>query len=91
MPRSYLEQLTPRERENIEHEKEMLLLQMGHAKEMKSLELESEKIGSKWTIVFRLPIALIKLPVAVLVCFVLVVYAIRGIEPPESLTSFIRL
>jgi hypothetical protein len=75
----------------MEKERENLLTQLEHQKAMKAMELESEKIGSKWTIVFKLPMALIKLPVALLVGLVLGIYAIRGIEPPESLTSFIRL
>lgn len=83
--------ITPREQMEMDYQKEMTDKHMRHEKELRAMELESEKIGSKWTIVFRLPLALIKLPVQILVVIPLTVYAIRGIEPPESLTSFIKV
>lgn len=83
--------ITPREQMEMDYQKEMTDRHMRHEKELKAMELESEKISSKWTVVFRLPLALIKLPVQILVVIPLTVYAIRGIEPPESLTSFIKV
>lgn len=83
--------ITPREQMEMDYQKEMTDRHMRHEKELKAMELESEKISSKWTVVFRLPLALIKLPVQILIVIPLTVYAIRGIEPPESLTSFIKV
>lgn len=91
MPIQTRDQLTPREYAIHNHDKEMLELQMAHAKQMKELEVESNRINSKWTTIFRLPLALIILPVKLVIVSVLVVYAIRGIEPPESITSFLRV
>lgn len=84
-------QIKPREQFMIEKEKENLLIQLEHQKAMKTLEVESNRISSKWTVIFRLPLALIKLPVCLLIALVLGVYAIKGIEPPESLVSFIQV
>jgi hypothetical protein len=81
--------ISPREQFLMEKERENLLTQLEHQKAMKAMELESEKISSKWTVVFKLPLALIKLPIQLLVIIPLAIYAVRGIEPPESLTSFI--
>lgn len=91
MPIINRDDVSPREWAMWNHDKEMLELQMAHAKQMKELEVESNRINSKWTTIFRLPLALIILPVKVLVVVPLAVYAIRGIEPPESLVSFMRI
>lgn len=91
MPIVNREDVSPREWSTWNHDKEMLELQMAHAKQMKELEVESNRINSKWTTIFRLPLALIILPVKLVIVSVLVVYAIRGIEPPESITSFLRV
>lgn len=84
-------QVTPREQWIAEQEREVLNIQLEHQKVMKRMEVESERIGSKWTVIFRLPLALIKLPVSLMVCISLIVYAVRGIEPPESLVMFIKV
>jgi hypothetical protein len=81
--------ITPREQYMMEAEKENFRMQLDHQKEMKRMEVEMTQMSSRWTTIFRLPLALIKLPVQVLVIIPLFVYAVRGIEPPESLTSFI--
>lgn len=83
--------ITPREQFMMEAEKENLRVQLEHQKEMKQLELEVGKINSKWTTIFRLPLAIIKLPVQLVVAGALVVYAIRGVEPPEALVAFLGL
>lgn len=83
--------ITPREQMEMDYQKEMTDRHMQHEKELKAMELESEKISSKWTVVFRLPLALIKLPVQILIVIPLTVYAVRGIEPPEALTGFIKI
>jgi len=84
------DEVTPREWAIWNREDENLRLQLAHQKEIKAMEVEVGKINSKWTTIFRLPLALIALPVKLLLVFVFIVYAIRGIEPPESLVSFIK-
>lgn len=91
MPIVNREDVSPREWATWNKDKELLEMQMEHAKQMKELEVESNRINSKWTTIFRLPLALIILPVKLVIVSVLVVYAIRGIEPPESITSFLRV
>ena len=89
--RSFNDEVTPREWATWNHDKEIFELQMAHSKEMKQLEVESNRISSKWTTIFRLPLAIIKLPVQILIVLPLIVYAIRGIDPPESLSTFIKM
>jgi hypothetical protein len=83
--------ITPREQMEMDYQREMTDKHLKHEIELKAMQLESEKISSKWTVVFKLPLALIKLPVQILIVIPLTVYAVRGIEPPESLTSFIKV
>lgn len=91
MPIVNRDDVSAREWAQWNREDENMKLQMAHAVKIKEMSLESEKIGSRWTVVFRLPLALIKLPISLMVCVGLVVYAIRGIEPPESLVQFIKV
>lgn len=84
------ETLTPREQMIYEQEKEAFKRQSEHAIAIKRLELEASKLDSKIGAWFRLPIMIIKLPVYLLVGLALVVYAIRGIEPPELLVNLFK-
>ena len=81
--------ITPREQFMMEAEKENLRMQLDHQTEMRRMEVEMTQMNSKWTTIFKLPLALIKLPVQILIVIPLLAYAVRGLEPPESITSFI--
>jgi hypothetical protein len=89
--RHTLEEVTAREWAQMEHEKTMFDKQAEHIEKLKAMEVESERISSKWTTVFRIPLALIKLPIQLLVVLPLFVYAIRGIEPPLELVRFLKV
>jgi hypothetical protein len=84
------EEVTPREWATMNHEKEMFDKQVAHQQRIKELDIEARKIEARWSSLLRIPVLFLKLPVALAVSLVLGVYAIRGLEPPESLTSFIR-
>jgi hypothetical protein len=75
-------ELTGREYEQMKHEREMLELQTAHVQRLAEIE---HKFAS-W---LKIPLVLLKLPVSALICVVLLVYAIRGMQPPESLLKLL--
>lgn len=81
--RSFSEELTPREWAQHNNEKEMLELQMAHAKEMKRLEIELQTLEAKWATWIRIPLVIITLPVRFLAIIPLSIYAATKQEVPE--------
>ena len=90
MPIQSREELTPREHDIYLQEREAFERQSQHAIKIKELELEATKLNSKISAWFRLPLTIIKLPVYGLVGLAVVVYAIRGIEPPQVVIDLLR-
>lgn len=90
MARSFNDQITPREYETWQHEREMLELQMNHAKEMKLLEVEVEKLEARWSSLLKIPVMILMLPVRILFAFGYIVHAIKSSEPSESFWKLIK-
>jgi hypothetical protein len=64
--RSFSDQLTPREYEEYNQQKEMWQLGADHAKEMKQLDIEVMKLEAKWSSWMRIPLKIVLLPVYIL-------------------------
>ena len=83
-------ELTNRELVEYDQHKEMFNKNAEFELEKKRLEIQHLNIESKIGAWFRLPVTIIKLPLYLLIGLALIVYAIRGIEPPENLLNLIN-
>lgn len=82
--------MTPRE--TMEHEwrvEEQRILQE-HAVTMKRLELETAKLDIKWATWLKIPMAIVKLPVYMIMAFGYVVAMARGKEVPDKFWDYLR-
>lgn len=84
------EALTDREREEFDQEKEIARLQADYQLRYKQMELDLKRIDTRWTQVFRLPFALITLPVRVLFVFGYIAHAIRKTAPPKEFWDYLN-
>lgn len=83
------ESLTDREREEFEQEKQIAELQAEYQLKFKEKELALKKIEVSWSQVFRLPFAILMLPVRILFAFAYIAHAIRGSEPSDKFWDFL--
>lgn len=90
MPIQNSSTLSPREYEQMNYEKEMLDKQMTHAREMKVLDLELQKLEAKWSAWIKLPLIVLTLPVRILFVIPLSIYAITKQEVPEFYYRWLR-
>lgn len=85
------EQLTPREIAQYENRMREFEAQAAHAKEMKILELEVQKMEVRWSSLWRLPIAIVRLPVAFLLGIGYIIGSFKDdYEPGENFWRFLR-
>lgn len=82
--------LTPREVQMQQYEKEMLEMQMKHAREMKLLEVEILKLEAKWQSWIKLPLVIVTLPVRILLVIPLSIYAATKQTIPEFYERFFK-
>lgn len=87
--RTQSDELTPREWAEFNNEKEILKMQMDHARTLKELEIEVQKLEARWSSWLKLPLALIKLPVRLLLIIPLSIYAGRKQEVPQELWNLL--
>jgi hypothetical protein len=85
-----LDQLTPREAILMQNERESEERQIAFGIRMKELDIEAQKVESKWSALLRLPMAVIKLPMLVFLGISLVVCYIKGKEPSEHFWNILR-
>lgn len=83
------ESLTDREREEFEQEKSLAELQAQYQIKYKEMELELQRVEVKWTQVFRLPVAVISLPIRLLFALGYIAHAIRGTEPSTKFWDYL--
>lgn len=81
--------LTAREIEQFEQEKELAILQADYQVKYKAMELDLKRIETKWTQVFRLPFAVILLPVKLVFALGYIGHAVRGTQPSEKFWEFL--
>lgn len=82
--------LTPRERAELDWEKEAAKMQVEYAEKIKQMDLEVRKIEAKWTQLFRLPMALLWLPIRFVMAFAIPISAITKKELPDAFWSFMK-
>lgn len=83
-------ELTPREWAQFNNDKEILQLQMAHAKELKRLDIEAQKLDIKWATWLKIPLVIITLPVRILFIIPLSIYAVTRQEIPENYWKFLK-
>jgi hypothetical protein len=84
------EELTAREREHMDHEKQMFALQAEHTQKVKAMEFESVKVEAKWTNILRVPLAIVRLPLLVVFGVAYCIAMIRDREPTEDFWRIMR-
>ena len=84
------ESLTGAEREEFRQELTVAKIQAEYQVKYKELELELKKIETRWSQVFRLPFALLSLPVRLVLAAALIAYAVRKINPPKELWDYLN-
>lgn len=77
------ETLSPREWSEHNNAKEILEMQLDHAKAIKAMDVEVAKLEAKWSSWLTIPVTIITLPVRVLSLLPLTVYAITRQDVPE--------
>jgi hypothetical protein len=84
------EKLTPREREELGWEKEATKLQIEHAEKISQMNLEVRKLEARWTQLFKLPMALIWLPIRLVMAFAIPISVISKKELPDKFWEFMK-
>lgn len=90
MPIVSSEVLTPRESILMEADKEEGRLTREHAVTMKKLDIEAAKLETKWNILFKIPLTVIKLPVYIVFSIAYIAAVIKGTEPTEEFWKFLK-
>lgn len=83
-------ELTSREWAEYANQKEMWQLSADHAKEMKLLDIEMQKLESKWSTWLKIPVTIITLPVRILMIIPLSIYAATKQEVPDSYWRYLK-
>lgn len=83
-------QMTDYEREGFEQEKTVTQMQLEHVQALKAMDYEISKIEAKWTIVFKLPLAIVTLPVKVLMAVGYIVAMARKQEPSDKFWEYLK-
>lgn len=84
------DQLSPRESEIMRHDAEREDKQMEYGMKMKELDIEVEKLQSRWLALLRLPLFILKIPLILLLGIAYIVHAIRGSEPSDSFYNLLK-
>lgn len=84
------ETLTPREREELNWEKESARMQMDYGLQVERLKVEVTRLDTKWTQVFKLPLALIDLPIKLLVALAIPISVITKKELPTAYWDYMK-
>lgn len=84
------ESLTDREREEFEQEKTIAELQAQYQLKYKEMEIDLQRIQTRWTQVFRLPFAILMLPVRFLFGLGYIAHAIRGSKPDDKFWDYLN-
>jgi len=80
---TYKDELTPREREEMDYSRE-------ENEKNRQYNLEVAKIENRWAQLFKLPLAILSLPVKLVLALAIIPFAIKGSEIPDSYWKAIR-
>lgn len=84
------DELTPREREEFEQQKELIEMQGTYTLKRTEYDVEIQKLQARWTNLLRLPFAIILLPVKFVMAFAIPVSVITKKELPSEFWEFLR-
>lgn len=84
------ETLTPRERAEMDWEKQSAEMQVSYAEKIKAMDYEIRKLEVHWTQIFRLPTAVILLPVKLIMAFAIPISVITKKDLPPAFWEFMR-
>lgn len=80
--------MTPKEREEFEQEKTVAEMQTELTLKLKEMELEIAKIETRWSVLLKLPLAIVLLPVRLLLAVAYIVAVARKHEPADNFWEF---
>lgn len=83
-------ELTPREQAELTWEKEAARMQVEFAEKSKAMDLEVKKLEAKWTQLWRLPMAVIWLPIRFVMAFAIPISIITKKELPKEFWEFMK-
>lgn len=85
------EYLTQREIDEFNQEKEVAQLQADYGLRVQELQLEVSKLEAKWTSLYRLPFAILMLPVRFMMSIALIISVAVKKELPQQFWDIINL
>lgn len=83
-------ELTPREQAELSWEKEAAHLQVDHAEKVSQLNLEIRKLEVKWQQLWRIPLAVVLLPVKLVAALAVPISVVTKKDLPKEFWEFIR-
>lgn len=84
-------EMTEREREEFAQEKTIAQLQADYQLKYREMELELKRVETRWTQVFRIPFAILMLPVRFLMTFAIIASAITKKDLPPDFWKILSL
>lgn len=84
------DQFTPRELETMRYESERADKEMAYGLKMKELDIEVQKLETKFSSLLRIPITIVKLPLLILMGIAYIVHAIVKIEPSQDFWKLLK-
>ena len=90
MPLQNSEMLTPREAQIMQAEREENELSRVHELALKDRDIELAKLELKWTQLFKIPLAVIAIPIRVVASLALCISYARKQEPSDNFWKYLR-
>jgi uncharacterized protein YtpQ (UPF0354 family) len=84
------ETLTPRERAELDWEREYAKLQVEYGTKVQELDLEVRKLEAKWSSLLKLPLAVVLLPVKLIMALAIPIAAITKHDLSDKFWEFMR-
>jgi hypothetical protein len=82
--------LSPRERAELDWEKEAARLQITYNETIKQMDLDLKKLEVKWTQLFRLPLAILTLPIKLVMSLAIPISVVTKKDLPDKFWEFMR-
>lgn len=84
------ETLTPREAYMLEYEKDQEIRQIEFGLQMKRLDIEADKVATKWQSLFKLPVLLLRLPLLLILGVAYIVHVCLKREPSDNFWNLLK-
>lgn len=82
------DKLTPRERAELDWEKEAAHLQVAYAEKAKEMDIQLKRLEARWTQLWKLPMAIVWLPIRFVMAFAIPISVITKKELPKEFWEF---